>query len=61
MDTDTTGIAFINTNLTKKLCKRYQIDLVSLIKSKSLREFDDCKVLSIIEILHLSLKIRNHR
>ena len=60
MNIDVTEIVFIDVDLIKKLYKRYQINLISLIKSKSLREFDDRKVSPITEVLHLFLKIRNH-
>jgi hypothetical protein len=55
-----TKIMFINADLTKELCKQYQIDLILLVKPKPLREFNKREALLITKVLYLLLKVRNY-
>ena len=60
IDTDATDYAFIDREIAQLVCNMLNMKSVSLLKSKSLIEFDDRHVSSIIHVIYFKLTIELH-
>ena len=60
IDTDATEFAFIDRRIAQLICDILRMSLVSLSKSKSLRDFDDKQVTLITHVIYSILIIDDH-
>ena len=60
IDIDAIDYAFIDREIAQFVCNMLNIKFVSLLKSKSLIEFDDRHVSSIIHVIYFKLTIELH-
>ena len=60
LDTDSTGIAFINKKIICHICKLLQISFVKLNKPKLLKKFDSQSAPPITHAIYFILTIQNH-
>ena len=60
IDTNAIDYAFINKEIAQLVCNMLNMKFISLLKSKSLIEFDDRHVSSIIYVIYFKLTINLH-
>ncbi len=62
IDTEVTDIIFIDESLMSELCERFDIQSISLSKSKSIRSYDEISDRkSITYALYTSIMIQEHK
>ena len=60
LDTDATGIAFIDKAMTCTVCEALKISFIKLAKLKQFKKFDSQSALLITHTIYLTLIVQNH-
>ena len=60
LNTGTTSIIFIGKTMAYTVCKVLEISFIKLVKSKSLKRFDNLLALLFTHIINLTLTVQNY-